>query len=90
MSRFLVRAVAVATGTTLVASSARGVRVQLRLRLQRHVLGLPGRRAAAGRHGHIRATQVGAGQNPAYSTTINGYGGIKVWVSTNPRGSTAS
>ena len=32
----------------------------------------------------IRATQVGAGQNPAYSTTINGYGGIKVWVSTTP------
>ena len=28
--------------------------------------------------GSIRATQVGAGQNPAYSTTINGFGGIKV------------
>src|SRR5882757_9448908 len=35
--------------------------------------------------GSIRATQVGAGQSPAYSTTINGFGGIKVWVSTNPR-----
>src|SRR3954453_8517650 len=35
--------------------------------------------------GSIRATQVGAGQNPAYSTTINGFGGIKVSVSTNPR-----
>jgi amidase len=34
--------------------------------------------------GSIRATQVGAGQNPAYSTTINGYGGIKVSVSTTP------
>ncbi len=35
--------------------------------------------------GSIRATQVGAGQNPAYSTTINGFGGIKVNVPTNPR-----
>jgi amidase len=35
--------------------------------------------------GSIRATQVGAGQSPAYSTTINGYGGIKVWVTGNPR-----
>src|SRR5215510_9842952 len=35
--------------------------------------------------GSIRATQVGPGQNGAYSTTINGFGGIKVWVSTNPR-----
>jgi amidase len=34
--------------------------------------------------GSIRATQVGAGQTPAYSTTINGFGGIKVWVSTAP------
>jgi amidase len=34
--------------------------------------------------GSIRATQVGAGQAPAYSTTINGFGGIKVWVSTTP------
>src|SRR5690348_11480168 len=35
--------------------------------------------------GSIRATQVGAGQSPAYSTTINGFGGIKVWVPSNPR-----
>src|SRR3954453_21391705 len=35
--------------------------------------------------GSIRATQVGPGQNPAYSTTINGFGGIKAWVSTAPR-----
>src|SRR3954453_8796870 len=35
--------------------------------------------------GSIRATQVGPGQNPAYSTTINGFGGIKVWVPANPR-----
>ncbi|MDB6001743.1 MAG: Amidase, partial [Rhizobacter sp.] len=28
--------------------------------------------------GSIRATQVGAGQSPAYSTGINGFGGIKV------------
>src|SRR6201992_3865831 len=35
--------------------------------------------------GSIRATQVGAGQSHAYSTTINGFGGIKVWVPSNPR-----
>src|SRR6201989_2042729 len=35
--------------------------------------------------GSIRATQVGAGQSPAYSTTINGFGGIKVWVPSDPR-----
>ena len=28
--------------------------------------------------GSIRATQIGPGQTPAYSTTLNGYGGIKV------------
>ena len=66
MSRFLVRAVAVATVTTLgrPGRGQHGVRVQLRLRQQRHVLGHPGRRAAAGRHGSIRATQVGAGPEP--------------------------
>src|SRR5215218_183635 len=35
--------------------------------------------------GSIRATQVGPGQNPAYSTTINGFGGIKVQVPGAPR-----
>ncbi|MDA0179284.1 amidase family protein [Solirubrobacter phytolaccae] len=35
--------------------------------------------------GSIRATQVGAGQSPAYSTTINGFGGIKVQVPGSPR-----
>src|SRR3954454_807214 len=35
--------------------------------------------------GSIRATQVGPGQNPAYSTTINGFGGIKVQVPGSPR-----
>src|SRR5215467_14474556 len=30
--------------------------------------------------GSIRATQVGAGQNAAYSTSINGFGGIRVAV----------
>jgi amidase len=34
--------------------------------------------------GSIRATQVGAGQNPAFSTTINGYGAIRVLVQTTP------
>src|SRR6478609_6688558 len=35
--------------------------------------------------GSIRATQVGPGQNPAYSTTINGFGGVKVQVPGTPR-----
>src|SRR3954452_22463294 len=35
--------------------------------------------------GSIRATQVGPGQNPAYSTTINGFGGIQVQVPGAPR-----
>ena len=30
--------------------------------------------------GSIRATQIGAGQTPALSTSINGFGGIRVWV----------
>jgi amidase len=34
--------------------------------------------------GSIRATQVGPGQTPAYSTAINGYGGIRVFVQTTP------
>lgn len=32
--------------------------------------------------GSIRATQVGPGQSPGFSTTINGFGGIKVLVPT--------
>ncbi len=35
--------------------------------------------------GSIRATQTGPGSGGAYSTTINGFGGIKVWVSSAPR-----
>jgi amidase len=34
--------------------------------------------------GSIRATQVGPGQNPAFSTTINGFGGIRVAVQKTP------
>jgi amidase len=34
--------------------------------------------------GSIRATQVGAGQAPGFSTSINGFGGIKVLVQTTP------
>ena len=34
--------------------------------------------------GSIRATQVGPGQSGAYSTTINGFGGIKVRLLTTP------
>jgi amidase len=34
--------------------------------------------------GSIRATQVGPGQGGAFSTTLNGFGGIKVLVETTP------
>src|SRR5437660_1666341 len=34
--------------------------------------------------GSIRATQPGPGQTPAYSTSINGFGGIRVFVQTTP------
>src|SRR2546425_9287633 len=34
--------------------------------------------------GSIRATQVGPGQTAAYSTSINGFGGIRVLVQTTP------
>src|SRR5262245_38681172 len=34
--------------------------------------------------GSIRATQIGAGQAPAYSTTLNGFGGIRVFVEKTP------
>ena len=34
--------------------------------------------------GSIRATQVGPGQTPGFSTSINGFGGIKVLVQTTP------
>src|SRR5688572_27142987 len=34
--------------------------------------------------GSIRATQIGPGQAPAYSTSINGFAGVKVLVRTTP------
>jgi amidase len=34
--------------------------------------------------GSIRATQTGPGQTPPYSTSINGFGGIRVLVQTTP------
>lgn len=34
--------------------------------------------------GSVRATQIGAGQNPAFSTSINGFGGIKVLLGGDP------
>src|SRR5712675_1981206 len=34
--------------------------------------------------GSIRATQVGPGQAPGFSTSINGFGGIKVLVPATP------
>lgn len=33
--------------------------------------------------GSIRATQIGTGSSPAYSTTLNGFGGIKVLIAAN-------
>src|SRR4029453_12803104 len=84
MSRFIVQAVALATGMVLVAagqssafnyvSDANGT-----------FWGFQDVAPPRVDTGSIRATQIGAGQSPAYSTTINGYGGIKVWVSTAPR-----
>ena len=47
-------------------------------------------RRRASTPGSIRATQIGPGQNPAYSTTINGFGGIKVQVPGPRHASTAS
>ena len=35
--------------------------------------------------GSIRATQIGPGQSGAFSTSINGFGGIRVFVETTPR-----
>jgi amidase len=34
--------------------------------------------------GSIRATQIGPGQSPTFSTSINGFGGLKVLVPTEP------
>lgn len=34
--------------------------------------------------GSVRATQIGAGQSPSFSTTMNGFAGIKVLVETDP------
>src|SRR5262245_15111467 len=34
--------------------------------------------------GSIRGTQTGPGQNPPFSTSINGFGGIRVLVQSNP------
>lgn len=34
--------------------------------------------------GSVRATQIGAGQTPAFSTSINGFGGVKVLVEAEP------
>ena len=86
MSRFLVRAVAVAAVTTsvgLVAAST-GSAFNYVSDSNGTFWGFQDVAQPRVDTGSIRATQVGAGQNPAYSTTINGFGGIKVWVSTTP------
>jgi amidase len=86
MSRFLVRAVAVATGAVLAGLVAAGQSNAFNYVSDSNGTFWGFQDVAPPRvdTGSIRATQVGAGQSPAYSTTINGYGGIKVWVSTTP------
>src|SRR3954471_3561822 len=86
MSRLLVRAVAVAAVTTSVGLVAAGTGSAFNYVSDSNGTFWGFQDVAPPRvdTGSIRATQVGAGQNPAYSTTINGYGGIKVWVSTTP------
>ncbi|MDA0162376.1 amidase family protein [Solirubrobacter ginsenosidimutans] len=86
MSRLLVRAVAVAAVTTSVGLVAAGTGSAFNYVSDSNGTFWGFQDVAPPRvdTGSIRATQVGAGQNPAYSTTINGYGGIKVWVSSTP------
>ena len=84
MSRFLVQAVALATGMALVAAGQSSA-FNYVSDSNGTFWGFQDVAPPRVDTGSIRATQVGAGQNPAYSTTINGYGGIKVAVSTNPR-----
>src|SRR5262245_35438216 len=86
MSRFLVRAVAVATGALTVGLVAAGSSSAFNYVSDSNgtFWGIQSFASPRVDTGSIRATQVGAGQNPAYSTTINGYGGIKVWVSSTP------
>src|SRR4051812_38077106 len=86
MSRLFVRAVAVAAVTTSVGLVAAGTGSAFNYVSDSNGTFWGFQDVAPPRvdTGSIRATQVGAGQNPAYSTTINGYGGIKVWVSSTP------
>jgi amidase len=48
----------------------------------RHLVGHSGRRPPVVDTGSIRATQVGPGQAAGFSTSINGFGGLKVLVPT--------
>jgi amidase len=84
MSRFLVRTVALATAMVLVAAG-RSTAFNYVADSAGTYWGIQDVAPPRVDTGSIRATQVAAGQNGAYSTTINGYGGIKVAVSTNPR-----
>ena len=82
MSRFIVRAVAAATGALAVGLVATGTSNAFNYVSDANgtFWGIQDVASPRVDTGSIRATQVGAGQSPAYSTTINGYGGIKVWV----------
>ena len=86
MSRLLVRAVAVATCSLLAGLVAASSSSAFNYVSDSNGTFWGIQDAAPPRvdTGSIRATQIGAGQSPAYSTTINGYGGIKVWVSSTP------
>src|SRR5688572_26174168 len=86
MSRCIVRAVAAATATLAVGLVASGTSNAFNYVSDANgtYWGIQDVAPPRVDTGSIRATQIGAGQNPAYSTSINGYGGIKVWVSSTP------
>src|SRR5687768_9178108 len=85
-SRFCVRAVAAAAGAVAVGLVAAGTSNAFNYVSDANgtFWGIQDVASPRVDTGSIRATQTGAGQNPPYSTTINGYGGIKVWVSSTP------
>src|SRR3954466_6783459 len=86
MSRFLVRAAAVAAVTTsvgLVAAST-GSAFNYVADGNGTFWGIQDVAPPRVDTGSVRATQVGAGQNPAFSTALNGFGGIQVLGDAEP------
>ncbi len=86
MSRFLVRAAAVSTVATLgcLVAAGPGAAFNYVSDTNGTFWGIQDVAPPRVDTGSIRATQVAAGSSGAYSTSINGYGGIKVWVSSTP------